>query len=116
MTAGSWSSPARIFDGSPGNSCCSPKISIDTNSSVGRIVARRLTRNSSIWLPTRSGSHLQPGHAQQAIGHVAHAGELGVVGPEPVAMEQVNDRALLEHARGNLLVHLLARGRVAEHA
>ena len=39
MTFGSCSSPARIIAGSPGSSCCSPKISIDTKTSVGTIVA-----------------------------------------------------------------------------
>ena len=41
-TVGSCSSPARIFAGSPGSSCCRPKISIDTKISVGTIVAEAL--------------------------------------------------------------------------
>ena len=63
--------------------------------------------------PQGAGRHLQPGHAQQAVGHAAHAAELGVVGPQPVAVVQVDDRPLLQHPRRDLLVDLLALGRVA---
>src|SRR5664280_3241310 len=118
MTVGSCSSPARIFAGSPGSSCCSPKSSIDTRISVGRIVARRRTRYSSIdegavgrrdcgAAGGRSGRHLQTVETQQAVGHVANAAELGAVGPQPVAVVQIDDRPLLQHPRGDLLVDLL---------
>src|SRR5450432_2542576 len=105
MTVGSCSSPARIMAGSPGSSCCRPNTSIDTSTSVGTMVARRLTRKSSIVvsdqraITPRSGRQLQPGDAQQAVGDVAHAGEPGVVGPEPVAVIEIDDRPLLQHAR-----------------
>jgi hypothetical protein len=39
---GSCSSPASAVAGSPGRSCCSPKISTDTTKSVGTRTARRL--------------------------------------------------------------------------
>ena len=40
--------PAIASAGSPGRSCCSPKISTDTRKSVGRIAERRFARNASI--------------------------------------------------------------------
>src|SRR5574337_1224500 len=100
MTAGSCSSPARIIAGSPGSSCCKPKISIETTTSVGTIVARRWSANLPIVEGGRSGAELQALHPQQAVGQRAHAGELGVVGPDPVAVVQVDDRPFLQHARG----------------
>src|SRR4051812_9779299 len=122
MTVGSWSSPARIIAGSPGSSCCRPKISIDTSTSVGTMVPRRRARKPSIGSPKdesnapASGRHLQPGDAKQPVGQAAHAGELGVVGPEPVAVVEIDHRPLLEHARGDLLEHLLALGRITRRA
>ena len=44
------SSPARITAGSPGSSCCSPKISIETKTSVGSDRRDALDRNSIIGL------------------------------------------------------------------
>ena len=59
-TFGSCSSPARITAGSPGSNCCRPKISIETKTSVGTIVARRLIeelehRSSLRWSARRRG-------------------------------------------------------------
>jgi hypothetical protein len=47
MTFGSRSSPAIAIAGSPGSSCCSPKIRIETKKSVGTIAASRFARNCS---------------------------------------------------------------------
>src|SRR5215210_5447913 len=48
MTSGSFSSPAMTSAGSPGSSCCSPKISTDTKNSVGRSWTSRLAKRLSI--------------------------------------------------------------------
>ena len=130
MTVGSCSSPARILAGSPGSSCCRPKISIDTKTSVGTIVAsapdeevehrspghREAPASAAAGPPRRVTGHLQAGDAQQAVGNVAHAAQLRAVGPEPVAVVEVDDRPLLQDARGDLLVDLLALGRLALRA
>ena len=122
MTVGSCSSPARIFAGSPGSSCCRPKISIDTSTSVGTTVPRRRARKPSIEANEARARlravrrHLQPRHPQQPVGQAAHAAQLGVVGPEPVAVVEIDDRPLLQHPRGDLLEHLLALRRIAGRA
>src|SRR4051794_4896439 len=48
ITAGSRSSPAITSAGSPGNSCCSEKISTDTKNSVGINCIRRRARKLSM--------------------------------------------------------------------
>ena len=74
------------------------------STSVGTMVARRLTRNSSIARCASRQFIFRPLHAQQAVGDVAQAAELGVVGPQPVAVVEVDDRPVLQHLRGDLLV------------
>src|SRR6476620_756209 len=120
MTFGSRSSPARMTAGSPGSSCCNPKISIETKTSVGRIVATRLTRNSIIASRSsarrrarRSRPHLQACDPQQPVRNAAHSAQLGVVRPQPVAVIEIDDRTILEDARCDQLEGLLALGRSA---
>ena len=49
-----------IFAGSPGSSCCRPKISIDTSTSVGASVAMRLTRYSNTSILFAHGAIFRP--------------------------------------------------------
>src|SRR6266852_5747160 len=105
MTLGSRSSPASAIAGSPGSSCCSPKISTDTKNSVGMIAARRLRRKLSIRLVELQA--LQPDHA---VGHRAESGELVGVAPQPMAMVEVDDGPVLRLHRRDLLEELQARG------
>jgi hypothetical protein len=56
--------------------------------------------------------HLQARDPQQPVRNAAHAAQLGVVRPQPVAVVQIDDRTILEDARGDLLEGLLARGRI----
>src|ERR1051325_4197862 len=102
------SSPARASAGSPGRSCCSPKIRIETKNSVGTIRARRCSRYFSI----ASLRHPQPLQPHHSVGHRAQAGELGAVAPQPMAVEDVTDRAVAVHLLGDLLVELDALRRV----
>src|SRR3546814_3659955 len=48
MATGSCSSPAMARAGSPGNSCCSPKMIIETKIRVGMMMAKRRSRNRVI--------------------------------------------------------------------
>src|SRR5688572_32765259 len=120
MTFGSRSSPASTIAGSPGSSCCSPKTSIDTNSSVGTISARRRPRKLSILsrrprLRGDGGTSLeaQSLHAHHSVRHRAKAAQLVRVGPQPVAVVEIDDRAILQRIRGHLLVELHALRQVA---
>src|ERR1043166_742520 len=63
MTFGSRSSPAIAIAGSPGRSCCSPKIRIETKNSVGTIAASRFARN---WSTRPSAGLLAELHVLQA--------------------------------------------------
>src|SRR5437899_1612559 len=101
MTFGSASSPAIASAGSPGRSCCSPKIITDTKKRVGMMVARRRARKASI-RASRS-IHLEALQPHHAVGHGAQPGELRVVRPQPVAVIDVDDRAVLQDLRGDLL-------------
>src|SRR6266446_3236925 len=110
MTLGSRSSPASAIAGSPGSSCCSPKISTDTKNSVGMIAARRFSRKSSTGAPASVQLQvLQPNHA---VGNGAKPGELVGIGPQPVAVEDVHDGPVLRDLRGDLLEELAALGRI----
>src|SRR5450759_1662321 len=128
MTLGSWSSPASAVAGSPGNSCCSPKIRMETKNSVGTIVARRWRRNLNIGIQDTSASpanrarvgprsvELQVLHPHQPVGHDAQAAQLGAIGPQPVAVEQVDDGPVLRDMGLDLLEQLQARRRVGGRA
>src|SRR5258705_13621815 len=115
MTFGSRSSPAIATAGSPGRSCCSPKISTDTKKSVGMIAARRLMRKFvMVVAPAKAGaqSHLQALHADEPVGNRAQPRELGGVGPQPGAVEEINDGPVLRLHRGHLVEELDALARV----
>src|SRR3954467_370628 len=90
-TAGSRSSPAMISAGSPGSSCCRPKISIDTMISVGMICSSRWVRKASTVL-------LEPeaDHAHQAVGHLLVALEPVGVRDQYLRVIEVDDRAFGE--------------------
>src|SRR5258706_13788087 len=105
ITVGSWSSPPMAIAGSPGRSCCSPKISTDTRKSVGRIAERRFARKATIAVLVRSAL-LQALQAHEAVGHGAQARELVRVDPQPIAVVQVDDRPVLHDVRGELLEEL----------
>src|SRR5689334_4182926 len=94
MTLGSRSSPAMAIAGSPGRSCCSPKISTDTRKTVGTIVARRLARNASM---ARASVHLEVLQADDSVGDRAQSRELVRVRPQQVPVVQIHDGAILRH-------------------
>src|SRR5690348_16322618 len=115
MTAGSRSSPAITSAGSPGSSCCSEKIRIDTNTRVGTSWAMRRARKFSMTalpFPTPCGAHalqplqekmsktpslqLQPGHAHQAVGHLLVALELVGLRDQDTPVIKIEDRFLVE--------------------
>src|SRR5712664_1718981 len=96
-TFGARSSPASAIAGSPGSSCCSPKIRIETKNSVGTRVARRCSRYFS------TSIHSQALHAHQAVGHRTQAGKLRGMRPQPIAVVQIHDRPLFRHFGCDLL-------------
>src|SRR5258706_9429879 len=110
MTLGSRSSPASAIAGSPGSSCCRPKISTDTKNSVGMIAASRFSRKSSTGAP--ASAHLQVLQPDDAVGNGAKPGELVGVGPQPVAVGDIDDGPVLRDLRGDLLEDLAALGGV----
>src|SRR5690242_20642784 len=136
MTAGSRSSPAITIAGSPGRSCCSEKIRIDTNSNVGTSWAMRRARKFSIaallfprhcsaralqclqeTILCRSPSlQLQPGHAHQAVGHLLVALELVALRDQDTAVIEIENRFFVELEFGQLLVGLLALGHIGGEA
>src|SRR5471032_2271423 len=103
---GSRSSPAMISAGSPGSSCCRPKISIDTRISVGMICSSRRVRKTSILL------ELQSDHAHQPVGHLPVAVELVAVRHQYLRMIEVEDRtgAFRREPGRDILVRGLAVG------
>src|SRR5436190_17809069 len=120
MTSGSRSSPAMTSAGSPGNSCCSEKISTDTKNSVGISWTMRRARKFSM---ARSvpGSRfrslqLQPDHTHQAVGHLLVAFELGGMRDQDAAMIEVEQGIVLQHALGQLLVDRFALRLVGDEA
>src|ERR1700730_13409304 len=100
MTCGSRSSPASASAGSPGSSCWSAKIIIDTKTSVG----------------TRMPSRCRMKRRILALGHIVEPDDAVRIGrealdrfrhrPQPLLMEQVDDR---QFAAGDL-GHLVVRG------
>src|SRR5690348_5472943 len=93
-----------ISAGSPGSSCCSPKISIDTMISVGMICSSRWTRKES----TPGLLELEADHAHQTVGHLPVALEPVGVRDQHLRVVEVDDRALGQVLGGDLLVGLLA--------
>src|SRR4051812_47761422 len=101
--------------GSPGSSCWSPKMRIETKSSVGRIAPTRARRNRPIGVPP-ARLELQSLQPHQAIGHGLEARELPRVRPEPMAMEEVDDRLVGRFQLRDLLEHRRALLRVRRRA
>src|SRR6476661_5850743 len=89
-TLGSRSSPAMISAGSPGSSCCRPKISIDTRITVGMICSRRRMRKASTLFLLLQ---LEADHPHQPVGHLLVALELVGVRHQHLRMVEVDDRA-----------------------
>src|SRR6478752_2688126 len=87
-TLGSRSSPAMISAGSPGRSCCRPKISIDTRMSVGMICSSRWVRKESKVL-----LQLDADHAHQPVGNLLVALDLVGKRHQHATMVDVEDRA-----------------------
>src|SRR6185437_5660372 len=127
--------------GSPGSSCCSPKMITDTKNSVGMSCSRRLPRKPSIWIrvsgvgsrvslgrlvvnkyhlatpdprrPTAALLQLGARQPDQAVGHLLVSIELGGVGDDHQPVVEVDDRALRQHLLGHLLIDGLALGQRA---
>src|SRR5258708_1084299 len=107
-TLGSRSSPAMISAGSPGSSCCRPKISIDTRISVGMICSSRRVRKATKVL-------LQPDadHAHESVRHLLVTLDLVRNRYQDTAMIEVEDRAIGQEPPRDRLVGLLPLRRVA---
>src|SRR6202035_5736507 len=118
ITLGSRSSPAITSAGSPGNRCCSEKIRIDTKNNVGISCSTRLPRKFSMaFLSLAAASlQLQPDHAHQPVRHLLVAFQLGGVGDQELAVIEIDDRLVVEHESGDLLVDRLALFRIADEA
>src|ERR1700720_4904940 len=115
MTAGSRSSPAITSAGSPGSRCCSVKIMIDTKNSVGISCTMRRARKFSMgFLAPLAGTGIpcsfefQPDHAHQPIRHLPVAFELLDMRDQPLAVVEIDDRLVVEHDPGQLLIDRLA--------
>src|SRR5438093_40278 len=92
--------------GSPGKSCCRPKIRTETRKSVGTSAASRRARKRDT---ARARSlHAQAREPHHAVGDRLQSRELRVVREEQVAVVQVEDRAQLRFERRGLLEILSA--------
>src|SRR4029077_18621389 len=109
-TLGSRSSPAMISAGSPGRSCCRPKISIDTRISVGMICSSRWVRKASTLL------ELHTDHAHQPVGHLLVALDLVGKRHQHLYVVEIDDRGIGEEFLRHDLVGLLAFRRLAPGA
>src|SRR3981189_2724372 len=116
MTAGSRSSPAMTSAGSPGNKCCSEKISTDTKNNVGMICRIRLPRKFSMARFVFRGRplslQLKSDHAYQPVRHLDIALKLFGVGDQNLAVEDVEQRFVVENDLGQLFVDRLSLPRV----
>src|SRR3954447_17138062 len=113
IEAGSRSSPAIATAGSPGSSCCSPKMRIETKNSVGTIAAMRARRKRPIDAAALELQSLEP---HEPVGHGLEARELARVRPQPVPMEEIDDRLVLRLHLRDLLEELRALLRVRRGA
>src|SRR6185369_10540304 len=105
-TLGSRSSPAMISAGSPGSSCCRPKISIDTMITVGMICSSRWVRKASTWFLLQ----LEADHAHQPVGDLPVTLQPVGVRDQHLGVVEILDRAVGEVLLGDFLVGLLAIG------
>src|SRR5436305_12612110 len=93
--------------GSPGNKCCSEKIRIDTKNSVGINCTTRLARKLSMVAHLSRASpsfQLQPDYAHQPVRHLLVALEFGGVRDQQLAVIEVDQRFVVEHDLGQLLI------------
>src|SRR5438874_3124205 len=97
-----------ISAGSPGKSCCRPKISIDTRISVGMICSSRWVRKASKVL-----LQLDADHAHQAVRQLLIAFDLVGMRHQDLGVIEVDDRALGEEFLRHYFVDLLAFGEIA---
>src|SRR5438105_2454240 len=100
--------------GSPGNSCCSEKIRIDTKNSVGMSWTMRRARKFSM-VVSRAATpslQLQSDHAHQPVRHLLVAFELVGVRDDDAAVIEIEDRLIVELELRQLLVDFLAPGEV----
>src|SRR5262245_8726356 len=104
--------------GSPGRSCCSEKIRIDTKNSVGTIWAMRRARKFSMVVPRAAPLSLQfqSDHAHEAVRHLLVAFELVRMRDDDAAMIEIEDRLILYLEPGQLLIDLLALGKISDKA
>src|SRR5208282_1253786 len=99
MTSGSRSSPASTRAGSPGSSCCSPKMMIETKTTVGTAITRRRMRKASMaagrsW-PDPAGRvllELEARHAHEPVRKGREARELLAEAVDPAAVVKIDDR------------------------
>src|ERR1700712_3737711 len=106
--------------GSPGSKCCSEKISTDTKNNVGMICRIRLPRKFSMaqfvaFAQIRS-LQLQSDYAHEAVGHLDVAFELLSVDDQNLAVEDVEQRLVVEDDLGQLLVDRFALPRIRNEA
>src|SRR5215469_2236122 len=126
--AGSCSSPARAIAGSPGSNCCRQNTSTETRKSVGtRAASRRTTKRRSVmrepgpernWSTrpsgTRSGGQPEALHADDAVRVRREALDLDAESGEHAPVPEVQARHVAQHDLGDLVVELLALGRVGD--
>src|SRR5215467_14350391 len=109
--------------GSPGSSCCSEKIRIDTKNSVGTSwTIRRARKFSMRCIPYEgdpdqnrcqpSSLQLQPDYAHESVGHLLVTLELVGVRDQDAAMIEVKDGLVVQLELGQLLIDCLALGHV----
>src|SRR5262245_6575091 len=96
-----------ISAGSPGSSCCRPRISIDTRMSVGMICSSRWVRKAS-----KALLHFDADDADEAIRHLLVALDLVGVRHKHLGVVEVDDRAFGEKLSCDDLVVLLALGEI----
>src|SRR5262249_8660943 len=110
--------------GSPGKSCCSKKMITDRKNSVGISCSSRLPRNVTMATSAnrqspkyrRPLSELQPDPPHQAVGHLPIAFEPSGMGDQHAPVVQVENRRVLEHGLGQLLVDRLALHHLGRNA
>src|SRR5271167_1531651 len=98
--------------GSPGNRCCNEKIRTDTKNSVGISCKTRLPRKFSMGKAQPSSLQLQSDDPHQPVRHLPVALEPGRMRDQELAVIEINDRFVLEHQSGHLLVDRLALRRI----
>src|SRR5262245_61278677 len=108
MTSGSFSSPLMAIAGSPGRSCWSAKMIIDARITVGTMVSRRRSRKRSMEVGPASSVELEPGEPDEAVGIVAEPFQPRRIGPQQLAVVEVDHRPVGQDLRGEILPRGLA--------